>query len=112
VIGGRGLALSDGQRQRLGLARLFVQDPAILVLDEAFSALDLETEARVRRNLWHAFADRTLLVISHRPVGLDEYDRLLFLHDGRLTTVTPDELRALLAMDRDWTRRAVAEPLP
>ena len=48
VIGGRGLALSDGQRQRLGVARLFLRDPQVLVLDEAFSGLDLETEARVR----------------------------------------------------------------
>ena len=84
VIGGRGLALSDGQRQRLGLARLFLRNPRVLVLDEAFSGLDLETEARVRKHLWEAFPDRTALVISHRPVGLDEFDRILFLHDGRL----------------------------
>ena len=50
VIGGRGLALSDGQRQRLGLARLFLANPRVLVLDEAFSALDLDTEARVRES--------------------------------------------------------------
>ena len=99
VIGGRGLALSDGQRQRLGLARLFLCGPRIFVLDEAFSGLDLETEARIRRNLWTAFADRTALVISHRPVGLDEFDRLLFLHDGRFVKVAPDDLRALMAMD-------------
>ena len=108
VIGGRGLALSDGQRQRLGLARLFLRDPRILVLDEAFSGLDLETEARVRANLWRAFPDRTAVVISHRPVGLGEFGRLLFLHDGRLTEVTAEALRELLAADRDWTGRPAA----
>lgn len=108
VIGGRGLALSDGQRQRLGLARLFLRDPRILVLDEAFSGLDLETEARVREHLWHAFPNRTAVVISHRPVGLAEFDRLLFLHDGRFTDVTAQALRELLASDRDWAEPPVA----
>jgi ABC-type bacteriocin/lantibiotic exporter with double-glycine peptidase domain len=102
VIGGRGLALSDGQRQRLGLARLILRNPRILVLDEAFSGLDLETEARVRLHLWEAFPDRAALVVSHRPVGLDEFDRILFLHDGRLTAVAPDELRTLLMCDHAW----------
>ena len=108
MIGGRGRALSDGQRQRLGLARLFLSNPGILVLDEAFSALDLDTEARVRENLWRAFADRTALVISHRPVGLAEFDRILFLHDGRFTTVAPAELRELLNADQNWAARPLA----
>jgi ABC-type multidrug transport system fused ATPase/permease subunit len=103
IIGGRGLSLSDGQRQRLGLARLFLRNPQVLVLDEAFSGLDLETEARVRANLWAAFADRTALVVSHRPTGLEEFDRILFLHDGRFTAVAPDELKTLLLSDRAWT---------
>jgi ABC-type bacteriocin/lantibiotic exporter with double-glycine peptidase domain len=101
VIGGRGLSLSDGQRQRLGLARLFLRDPEILVLDEAFSALDLETEARVRRNLWQAFPDRTVVAISHRPVGLDEFDSVLLLRDGRLSLVDPRSLDALLTGPAD-----------
>jgi len=106
VIGGRGLSLSDGQRQRLGLARLILRNPRVLVLDEAFSGLDMETEVRVRRNLWSAFPDRAALVISHRPVGLDEFDRILFLHDGHFTTVAADEVRALLSADRNWGGRA------
>jgi ABC-type multidrug transport system fused ATPase/permease subunit len=97
VIGGRGLALSDGQRQRLGLARLFLSDPRILVLDEAFSALDLGTEIRIRRHLWQAFPDRTAIVISHRPVGLAEVDRILFLQDGRLDAVAPGDVRSFAA---------------
>lgn len=91
LIGGRGLALSDGQRQRLGLARLFLRDPRILTLDEAFSALDLPTERRVRANFWRAFAGRSAIVISHRAVGLDEFDRVLRLRDGRLEAVEAGE---------------------
>jgi ABC-type multidrug transport system fused ATPase/permease subunit len=108
VIGGRGLALSDGQRQRIGLARLFLGDPRILVLDEAFSALDLDTEARIRESLWRAFPDRTVLVISHRPVGLAELDRILFLRDGGFSSVDHDEARALLESDRRWRSQPVA----
>jgi len=104
VIGGRGLALSDGQRQRLGLARLFLRRARILALDEAFSALDVDTELRVRRNLWGAFGDRTVLVVSHRPVDLDAYDRILFLHDGCFSDITAEELRTLTG--RGWTAPA------
>ena len=101
IVGGRGLALSDGQRQRLGLARLFLRDPRILVLDEAFSALDLDTEIRIRRNLRRAFSDRTAIVISHRPVGLRETDRVVFLRDGRLAAAAPADLRSLVDAIRD-----------
>ena len=99
IVGGRGLALSDGQRQRLGLARLILRAPRILVLDEAFSALDLDTEIRIRRNLWHAFPDRTAIVISHRPVGLREIDRILFLRDGRLAPAAPAEILSFAEAD-------------
>lgn len=92
IIGGRGLALSDGQRQRLGVARLLVRAPPILVLDEAFSALDPDTEARVRRNLWREYPDRTVLLVTHRLGGLGELDRLLLLEDGALHEVTEEEL--------------------
>lgn len=92
VIGGRGLSLSDGQRQRLGLARLFVRAPPILVLDEAFSALDPDTEARVRRNLWREYPDCTVLLVTHRLGGLGEFDRLLLLRDGVVQEVAEEEL--------------------
>lgn len=88
-IGGRGLALSDGQRQRLGLARLFLRDPRILVLDEAFSALDLATEQRVRAQLWRTFAGRSALVISHRALEPGEFDRVFLVREGRVEEVDP-----------------------
>jgi len=92
VIGGRGQSLSDGQRQRLGLARLFLADPDMLVLDEAFSAMDPETENRVRANLFSAFTDHAVLAISHRLTGLEQFDRLLLMRDGRLEHVNEQEL--------------------
>jgi ABC-type bacteriocin/lantibiotic exporter with double-glycine peptidase domain len=94
VIGGRGQTLSDGQRQRLGLARLFLLDPDILVLDEAFSAMDAETESRVRANLFSAFADRAILTISHRLTGLEQFDRLLLMQEGQLHQVSKEKLFA------------------
>ena len=97
VIGGRGIALSDGQRQRLGLARLFLQDPGIVVLDEPFSALDPETEAKVRRNLLQRFSGRSLLVVSHSLEGLDDFDALYLMERGRLRRVDACQLRVLLA---------------
>ncbi|MBE0575513.1 MAG: ABC transporter ATP-binding protein [Desulfuromonadales bacterium] len=101
VIGGRGLSLSDGQRQRIGLARLALRNPDILVLDEAFSALDPETEALVRRNLWAAFNDRIILSITHRLGGLDSYDHLYLLRDGQLRKVGAKELNIALRTGRD-----------
>lgn len=96
VIGGRGLALSDGQRQRIGLARLILRNPGILVLDEAFSALDPDTEAKVRRNLFGHFSDRTFMVITHRLHGLEEFDRLYLIKAGQLRQVDSQELNAEL----------------
>ncbi|GAB4266279.1 ABC transporter ATP-binding protein [Deferrisoma sp.] len=89
VIGGRGLALSDGQRQRIGLARLILRAPRVFVLDEAFCALDPATEARIVENLWRSFPDRAFLVIAHRWSGSRAFDRRLVLRDG---TLWPAEL--------------------
>lgn len=92
VIGGRGQSLSDGQRQRLGLARLFLADPDVLILDEAFSAMDPETENRVRANLFNTFADRAVLAISHRLTGLEQFDRLMLMRNGQLQQVSKQDL--------------------
>ncbi|MEE8338743.1 MAG: ABC transporter ATP-binding protein [Xanthomonadales bacterium] len=100
VIGGQGQSLSDGQRQRLGLARLFLADPDALVLDEAFSAMDPETESRVRANLFSAFADRAVLAISHRLGGLEQFDRLLLLQEGQLHAVSEEELLAYFDLNQ------------
>ncbi len=104
VIGGRGLALSDGQRQRIGLTRLILRNPGILVLDEAFSALDPDTEAKVRRNLFSRFPERTFLVITHRLHGLDDFDRLYLLKAGQFRQVNSQEL--IVELDGTATRQA------
>jgi len=99
VIGGRGQSLSDGQRQRLGLARLFLADPDVLVLDEAFSAMDPDTESKVRKNLFSFFSGRAVLAISHRLTGLDQYDRLLLMRNGQLHPVSREQLLTLYGQE-------------
>lgn len=112
VIGGRGLALSDGQRQRLGLARLFLRKPRILVLDEAFSGLDLETEARIRQRLWEAFPDCTALVISHRPLGLADFDRVVLLQAGCFVAAAAEQLGSILVPHRSMRGAAALAVTP
>ena len=87
VIGEEGLSLSGGQRQRLALARAVAARPAVLVLDDPLSALDVETEALVEDALRHVLADTTALVVAHRPSTVMLADRVALLQDGRVTAV-------------------------
>lgn len=80
-LGERGLGLSDGQLQRLAIARGVLYDAPVLLLDEATSALDEETEQRVLKNL-RELADKTCICISHRPAALQMCDRVLYIQDG------------------------------
>lgn len=84
VVGDRGASLSGGQRQRLAIARAVLRDPAILILDEATSDLDSESEARVQEGLEALCLGRTVLTITHRLSGLERADRVLLLHRGRI----------------------------
>jgi ATP-binding cassette subfamily B protein len=84
TVGERGVKLSGGQRQRLALARTMLKDPAILVLDEATSAVDTETEALIQDRLAEFAADRTTFVIAHRLSTVRTADRILVLDDGRV----------------------------
>ena len=84
MIGERGVKLSGGQRQRLALARTMLKDPAILVLDEATSAVDTETEALIQTQLAEFAADRTTFIIAHRLSTVRTADRILVLDDGRV----------------------------
>jgi ATP-binding cassette subfamily B protein len=77
--------LSGGQRQRLSIARAMLRDPAILVLDEATSAVDTETELYIQRALERLTADRTTFVIAHRLSTIRDADRILVLENGRVT---------------------------
>ena len=87
MIGEEGLSLSGGQRQRLALARAVAAKPAVLVLDDPLSALDVDTEARVEAALRRVLASTTALVVAHRPSTVMLADRVALLQDGRITAV-------------------------
>ncbi len=92
-VGERGVKLSGGQRQRLTIARALVRDPAILVLDEATSAVDNETEAAIQRSLLRASEGRTTIVIAHRLSTIRHADRIHVIEQGVVTeSGTHDEL--------------------
>lgn len=83
-VGERGLRLSGGQRQRIAIARALLKDPAILVLDEATSSLDMESEALVQEALERLMKGRTTFVIAHRLPTVRNADRILVLSDRRI----------------------------
>ena len=94
-VGERGQKLSGGQRQRLALARAILKNPPILILDEATSAVDNETEAAIQRSLAIVSRDRTTLVIAHRLSTVRQADRIHLLERGRIVeSGTHDELLA------------------
>jgi ABC-type multidrug transport system fused ATPase/permease subunit len=94
VIGERGLGLSGGQRQRIALARAMLRDPAILILDEATSAVDIQDEALIRKAIEEFARNRTTFLITHSLGSLQFADRIVLMNAGRIEAVgTENELR-------------------
>lgn len=109
-LGERGINLSGGQKQRAALARALARDPAVLVLDDALSAVDTGTEARILSELGGALRDRTSFLISHRITAVMKADRILVLDGGRLVDQgTHDELLARDGVYAALLRRQLLE---
>ncbi len=83
-IGERGVKLSGGQRQRLSIARALLNDPEIIILDEATSDVDTETEELIQESLTRLIADRTAFVIAHRLSTIQDADRIVVMEDGEI----------------------------
>ena len=96
VVGDRGTLLSGGQRQRIGIARAILVDPAILILDEAASALDAESERLIQETIRRLKGGRTILIVAHRLSTVREADRIFVLENGNVIEEgSQEELLAL-----------------
>jgi subfamily B ATP-binding cassette protein MsbA len=93
IVGERGMALSGGQRQRLALAASLISRPAVLLLDDTTSALDAETEAKIRVTLQKLLQGKTSFMVTHRISSAIKCDKVIVLENGKLTQFgKPDEL--------------------
>ena len=84
MLGERGINLSGGQKQRSAIARALAQDPPVFVLDDALSAVDAQTEAKILRALRGALTGRTSLIVSHRLAAVRDADWIIVLDQGHL----------------------------
>lgn len=103
LIGERGARLSGGQAQRIALARAFLKDAPLLILDEATSQLDVENEALIRDSIGRLLADRTALIITHRLTTTQQADRIIVLDQGRvIESDSPAELLRFNGRYAQW----------
>ena len=110
LVGERGLTLSGGQRQRVAIARALIQDPRILILDDATSSVDATTEARIKRALREVMQGRTTVVIGHRLSTIALADEIVVLEGGRITARgTHDELVESSDMYREIAEKGLPE---
>ena len=84
VVGERGLKLSGGEKQRIAIARTLLKNPDIILLDEASSSLDYNTEKVIKKSLNHFNINKTVISVAHRLSSIEDYDLIYFLDKGRI----------------------------
>ena len=109
MVGERGVTLSGGQRQRIALARAFLTDPKILILDDSTSSIDSATEDQIQRAIFRASQGRTTIIITHRISQIRWADLIVVLRGGRVAAIgshdhlleTSDPYRRIFARFRE-----------
>jgi ATP-binding cassette subfamily B multidrug efflux pump len=110
MVGERGITLSGGQKQRTAIARALIRNPRILILDDALSSVDTQTEDRILNHLREVMKGRTTLFISHRVSTVRNADRIAVLHGGKIVELgTHDELLALNGYYSDLYNKQLLE---
>ncbi len=110
LVGERGITLSGGQKQRTAIARALIRNPRILVLDDALSSVDTQTEDKILNHLREVMSGRTTIFISHRVSTVRNADRIAVLHGGRIVELgTHDELLALNGYYTDLYNKQLLE---
>jgi ATP-binding cassette subfamily B protein len=110
LVGERGITLSGGQKQRTAIARALIRNPRILILDDALSSVDTQTEDKILNHLREVMQGRTTLFISHRVSTVRNADRIAVLHGGKIVELgTHDELLALNGYYSDLYNKQLLE---
>jgi len=95
-VGERGVTLSGGQKQRISIARALIKNPQIVLFDDCLSAVDARTEKEIIANLYSYLNNKTAIVVTHRIFSLFEFDKIVFMENGRIAEMgTHAELLAL-----------------